>query len=212
MSGSAIVDCAQGVCKATGCLTGYKFNSSSGTCVQKCGDGKCDEATEGYDSDKKEIICMKDCGCKGPSTDEINLFLKGTVSGIQYSSKKWITASDSCNGTDKVNKQYCIIKGDNSYALYAISKCPSGSECKEGACVKSTPAVILGDVDGDNTLTTFDAVLVLRHVVGDATLTPDQQTKANVNSCENGGEALDSFDAVLILRKFVGEITKFPCE
>jgi len=67
---------------------------------------------------------------------------------------------------------------------------------------------ILGDVDGDGFVTAHDASLVLQHVVGKITLTPEQQACADV-TC-NG--TISALDAAEILRYSVGIITEFPCQ
>ena len=73
-------------------------------------------------------------------------------------------------------------------------------------CAAENPEYLLGDVDGDGTITAFDAMMVLRgfnEITADLepeerTLTPLQETIGDVD----GDGALTGFDAVCILRYF----------
>ena len=58
----------------------------------------------------------------------------------------------------------------------------------------------LGDVNGDGEINSYDALMVLQHVVGLKTLTSVQFNAGDMNS----DGTLNSFDALLILRKSVG--------
>jgi hypothetical protein len=64
----------------------------------------------------------------------------------------------------------------------------------------------MGDVDQDGQILPYDAVLVLRHVVKDTTLTSLSLTAAEVS---NNGE-ITAFDAALILMRWAGKISTFP--
>ena len=59
---------------------------------------------------------------------------------------------------------------------------------------------LMGDVDGDGAVDGFDAVLILRHDVGLATLSAEQLINADTDA---SGE-VDGYDAVLVLRCDVG--------
>jgi hypothetical protein len=62
------------------------------------------------------------------------------------------------------------------------------------------PPLEPGDVDGDGTLSSLDALLVLRYVLGLVDLTPAQIAAADVN----GSGSVDSTDALMILRSVSG--------
>ena len=62
------------------------------------------------------------------------------------------------------------------------------------------PSIIYGDVNDDGKVTPLDAALVMQHVVGELTLTSNQQVRADVT----GNGALSSMDAALILQKITG--------
>jgi hypothetical protein len=66
----------------------------------------------------------------------------------------------------------------------------------------------LGDVSGDGSITAYDAVLILQHIVNLIELTPDQKVSAEVS----GHSPVTAFDAALILQYVVGLINKFPVE
>lgn len=67
----------------------------------------------------------------------------------------------------------------------------------------STPS--LGDVDGDGSINSADALLVLQHSVGSKTLTAEQKKRADVTRDGN----INSQDALKILQHSVGAITEF---
>jgi len=67
---------------------------------------------------------------------------------------------------------------------------------------------LLGDVSGDNNINAHDALLVLQHIVGLITLSPDAQKAADVT----GDKTISAFDAALILQHIVGLIAKFPAQ
>jgi subtilase family serine protease len=64
-----------------------------------------------------------------------------------------------------------------------------------------------GDVNGDGTVNSADALLVLQYSVGLINLTADQAVAANVN-----GGTVNSADALLILQYSVGLISEFPVQ
>ena len=68
------------------------------------------------------------------------------------------------------------------------------------------PSIIYGDVNNDGKGTPLDAALVMQHVVGEMTLTSEQQLRADVT----GNGALSSMDVALILQKITGLIVEFP--
>lgn len=71
-----------------------------------------------------------------------------------------------------------------------------------------------GDVSGNESVTAFDASLVLRHVVGLINLSGGQFPKgaADVGADVTGDKTVSALDAALILQYTVGLITKFPAE
>ena len=67
---------------------------------------------------------------------------------------------------------------------------------------------LLGDVSRNGDVGSYDASLVLRHVVGFSTLTGLDSTVADVS----GNGTISAWDASLILRFVVGIISRFPAE
>ena len=68
--------------------------------------------------------------------------------------------------------------------------------------------IVYGDVDGNEGVTSGDALSVARHVVGLSLLTGDNLTAADV---DNDGKITVN-DAVWIARKVAGLVDKFPVE
>ncbi|NLI70908.1 MAG: copper amine oxidase [Firmicutes bacterium] len=60
--------------------------------------------------------------------------------------------------------------------------------------------MMAGDVSGDGVVNVFDAILVLRHVVGLGTLSDEEEARADLN----GDGKVDVSDAIAILRHVVG--------
>ena len=72
----------------------------------------------------------------------------------------------------------------------------------------TTLQVAFGDVDGDASVTAFDASLILQHVVGLITLGSGAQLAADVDGDAN----ITAFDASLVLQFVVGLRNCFPAE
>ena len=68
--------------------------------------------------------------------------------------------------------------------------------------------VLFGDVSGDGRVTHYDAVFVLRHIVGLEDLSQEALEAADVS----GDGKITAYDAALILRRVVGLIENFPVE
>ncbi len=64
---------------------------------------------------------------------------------------------------------------------------------------------LLGDVNGDYSINSFDALLILKYAVGQTTLDDDQKFKADVNK----DSSINSNDALAVLQYSVGKITSF---
>ena len=65
-----------------------------------------------------------------------------------------------------------------------------------------------GDVTGNGVVTAYDAGLILRHNVGDVTLTGNDSIAADVT----GNATISAYDAALVLQYVVRKITRFPVE
>ena len=70
---------------------------------------------------------------------------------------------------------------------------------------KTAKARLLGDVDGDGTITTADSAAVLRSAAEIVTLNAEERACADVN----GDGAVDTMDAVQILQYAAEEIVEF---
>jgi len=68
--------------------------------------------------------------------------------------------------------------------------------------------VLFGDVSGDGRVTPYDAVFVLRYIVGLEDLSQEALEAADVS----GDGKITAYDAALILRRVVGLIENFPVE
>lgn len=100
----------------------------------------------------------------------------------------------------KVNDN--AVKADDT-GIYTISDISENVTVTVEGVVK-TVTVLYGDVNGDESIDSIDASLVLRYA---AKLTEDLNTDA---ADVNGDESIDSIDASLILRYVAKLITEFP--
>jgi hypothetical protein len=82
------------------------------------------------------------------------------------------------------------------------------SDGKIGEMEFMMEGVLFGDVSGDGRVTPYDAVFVLRHIVGLETLSQEALEAADVS----GDGRITAYDGALILRRVVGLIEKFPVE
>jgi hypothetical protein len=104
----------------------------------------------------------------------------------------------------------CIDAGDPDFD-YSQEPKPNGCRIDMGAygnTPEATPSGIYGDVSKNGTVSSYDASLVLQHVVGIIVLTCEQEQMGDVS--DDG--AISSYDAALVLQYTVGLITKFPAE
>lgn len=100
-----------------------------------------------------------------------------TLAGLEY----YIVASDNTNQINKGNAENpykVVVKDASSISRY-------------------------GDVDGDGTITTKDALMIMQAINGDKLLTDDQFKRADLN--KNGN--LDSVEALRILQYINGKVT-----
>ena len=73
---------------------------------------------------------------------------------------------------------------------------------------ENTDPMIFGDIDGNGSVTSSDALKALQYSVGKITLTERQIILANVNNIDG----VTTADALLILQRSVGKISSFPIE
>ena len=72
----------------------------------------------------------------------------------------------------------------------------------------SAASLTYGDVNGDASIDSIDALAVLNHSVGKVQYTGDAFKKADVN----GDGSIDATDALLVLNYAVGKIDRFPAD
>lgn len=72
--------------------------------------------------------------------------------------------------------------------------------------IPSTDDYILGDVNGDGTVSAVDSQMVLKHASGETTMTDAQFVLGDVN----GDAQLSAIDSRYILQHIAGTITQFP--
>ena len=72
----------------------------------------------------------------------------------------------------------------------------------------SSPSVLIGDVNGDNSVDVLDAAMIQKYAAGKADLTAEQLTAGDVNGDHN----VDVLDAAMIQKYAAGKINHFPVE
>lgn len=101
---------------------------------------------------------------------------------------------------------YPSALGKGTYYVYLSTNAGSGlgkGGLEEVGTFKSYVPYKLGDVDGENGLNSYDASLILQHLVGTYEFVGNGGLAADVD-CENG---VNSYDASLILQHLVGTYT-----
>ena len=85
---------------------------------------------------------------------------------------------------------------DDGYQLRAGILTANGNAIVGNSFSIPTPEFVLGDVNGNGRIDTFDSTLILRYLAGLGELAEDQMLAADVN----GNGRVDSFDSTLIQR------------
>lgn len=128
------------------------------------------------------------------------LDMRGLVVEVTYSdgSKKNVEYKETVSG-NSVSQNICfslqkrLSVGQNVIEIYF----PENYDVYTTYTITiANKATIKGDVNGDKVVNSADALCVLRHVVGSATLTGDKLTAADVNA----DRTVNSLDALEILR------------
>lgn len=86
--------------------------------------------------------------------------------------------------------------------------CPIGLTCLESYGNCTTTSALLGDVDGNYNIDSYDASLIMQYATDSLDLEDWQMVNANVN-CD---DYVGAYDAALILQYATGVIDEFPCE
>ena len=135
------------------------------------------------------------------SDNGINLFVKGNVSGM-LDGIPFHDMIDSCANSSRVAEYSCV----NNQPELAGYECPAGSICLEGACARSSPCYVFGDIDNDNFVSFLDSDLVLEYDVGLGSLTSQQLQRGDVN----GDGKVDVLDGNILLQYVRNNTNTFP--
>ena len=122
-----------------------------------------------------------------------------------------VTGIKDRNGNAKANITYdvCIVDVNN-LPTGDVSEPDESSEEESSEPEEPIIPTIKGDTDGDDKITTADALLALRIITGNASASDEQLWAIRVGADD---DALPSaVDILLILKKALGLITDFPCE
>ena len=155
------------------------------------------------DLDNYEIAAFIGDECRGIATKESQVVSEST---IYYGRIQVEAASTEAGATitfkayEKTTETEFDIKTDVAYTFTANTTVGTLSELKQ---FELKPAVMKGDVNGDDQITAQDASLVLQAVAGKITLSANQIEAGNVN----GDEGLTAQDASLILQYVAGKIS-----
>lgn len=158
-------------------------------------------------SDKNYISFMHNGGYFSRYADRGMIDMTGLVVEVTYSngSKENIAYKETISGT-KVNQNILASPsadyklGENTIEVYFKSNIYAYDSYKITLKEKGA-ATIKGDVNGDGSVNSMDALLVLQHVVGSVILTTEQFKIGDMDS----NNKLNSMDALQILRKSVGQ-------
>jgi gingipain R len=128
-----------------------------------------------------------------------------TARGICWSTSQNPTVSGSHTtdgtGTGSFTSSMTGLTANTTYYVRAYATNSAGTAYGEELSFTTLPDGIPGDVDGNGTLTMYDAVLILRHSTGGNQLTG----QALLNADLNGDGNVTMYDAVLLLRMVVNQ-------
>ncbi len=93
---------------------------------------------------------------------------------------------------------YIEVADSNNVITKGSAEVPYNVIIKDSSAISQ-----LGDVDGDNTITTKDALMIMQAINGDLILTDDQFKRANLNN----DTILSSVEALRILQYINGNVT-----
>ena len=145
-----------------------------------------------------------------PLCDGAVVGLVSRYDGVDYTTPNPAVTVSSCYFPTGVRDAYGIpltgeaISDPNTYAdfdfttLWQIHPLSGMPDLRQASLTTLTPSK--GDVDGNGKRTRYDAVLLARHLTGNAPLTDAQKQRADYN---NDG-TLNSLDTTLILRNLEG--------
>lgn len=127
--------------------------------------------------------------------------LPGTASiridvGVQYAGRKMLYAL--INDDNTLSEMQSVIVDVNGKITVSQSHCSA-------YMITLDTASFLGDVNADTKITAEDALAILKHIAGLATLRGGRLEAANVN----GDTTVAADDALIVLKKIAGLIEKF---
>ena len=128
-----------------------------------------------------------------------------TARGICWSTSQNPTISDSYTtdgtGTGSFTSVMTGLTGNTTYYVRAYATNSAGTAYGEQVSFTTLPEGIPGDVDGNEYLSTNDAILILRHCMGGAQLSGQALLNADLDG--NGDVSLN--DAILLLRAIMNQ-------
>ncbi|MBP5796806.1 MAG: hypothetical protein J6W26_00830 [Bacteroidales bacterium] len=99
-------------------------------------------------------------------------------------------------GTGSFTSAMTGLTANTTYYVRAYATNSAGTAYGEEVSFTTLPAGIPGDVDGNESLTVYDVILVLRHCAGGSQLSG----QALLNADFNGDGSVTTFDVILLLR------------
>lgn len=142
-----------------------------------------------------ETLLFKDLGNQGLILDEKNVYI------IDYSKPQFAQTTDitKCNFINNNDTRYYCFKIKNSAFLISNTY----SETKILELPINTAQNKTGDLNGDNSINSSDALMILQYAVGSIKLDETAKTVADVTKDGN----VNSADALKVLQYSVGQIT-----
>ena len=110
-------------------------------------------------------------------SDGKDISVKGTTSGIVYTSGAYSSTSDSCASPTQVSELYC----EDNYMKSTMETCPSGYKCSDGACIYTS--VECTDSDGGQVLSKK----------GTVTITKSGKPKTYADSCNGSDKIIEYY-------------------
>lgn len=174
----------------------YGIGTAANLTVTPNGEYKAGSELEGFYANSDQLSVSYTAAQKG--SEYLVLLLSGDVETPTAESEILYIDQKTAAGATVEFTVYPTLHGEEEMTLFITSNAPGFETVR--VAVKYYTSYTLGDVDGENGINSYDASLILQHLVGTYDFVGNGALAADVDR-ENG---VNSYDASLILQYLVG--------